>query len=82
MDNGNLETSTASYQSCIFTVQKPHGKGLHIVHDLQPLNAVSVQNAMLPPNVQEFAEAFTGYAVYGTMDLYWGYHRRVIHPDS
>ena len=45
MDNGNLEVSTASYRSCIFTVQKPHGKGLRIVHDLQPLNAVSVQDA-------------------------------------
>jgi hypothetical protein len=82
LDNGNLEPSTASYRSRMFTVQKPHGKGLRIVHDLQPLNAVSVQDAMLPPNVQEFADAFTGYSVYGTMDLYWGYHHRVIHKDS
>lgn len=82
MDNGNLETSTASYRSRIFTVQKPHGKGLRIVHDLQPLNAVSIQDAMLPPNVQEFAEAFTGHSIYGTMDLYWGYHHRIIHEAS
>lgn len=82
LDNGNLEPSTASYRSRMFTVQKPHGKGLRIVHDLQPLNAVSVQDAMLPPNVQEFADAFTGYAIYGTMDLYSGYHHRVIHSDS
>lgn len=82
LDNGNLEPSTASYRSRIFTVQKPHGKGLRIVHDLQPLNAVSAKDAMLPPHVQEFAEAFNGYSIYGTMDLYWGYHHRVIHPDS
>ena len=50
LDNGNLEPSTASYRSRIFTVQKPNGKGLRIVHDLQPLNEVSVQDAMLPPN--------------------------------
>jgi hypothetical protein len=63
MDNGNLEPSTASYRSRVFAIQKPHNKGLRIVHDLQPLNAVSIQDSMLPPNVSEFAEGFIGHAI-------------------
>jgi hypothetical protein len=81
MESGNLELSHSSYRSRVFVVQKPKG-GLRIVHDLQPLNLVSVQDAMLPPNVSEFAESFAGHSVYGTMDLYSGYHQRRIHEDS
>jgi hypothetical protein len=78
---GNLEPSISSYRSKIFAIVKPSG-GLRIVHDLQPLNAVSVQDSMLPPNVAEFAESFVGRAVYGVMDLYSGYHQRTLHEQS
>lgn len=81
VESGNLEPAHASYRSRVFVVQKPKG-GLRIVHDLQPLNAVSVQDAMLPPNVYKFAEGFIGYSVYATMDLYSGYHQRRLHPGS
>ena len=81
LKNGNLELSTSSYRSRVFAVQKPHG-GLRIVHDLQPLNSVSVKDAMLPPNVLEFAESFVGHSIYGTLDLYSGFHQRTIHRDS
>jgi len=79
--NGNLEESTSSYRSRVFAVQKPKG-GYRVVHDLQPLNEVSVQDSLLPPNVTEFAESFMGHAIYGTMDLYSGYHHRTVHVDS
>jgi hypothetical protein len=81
MDSGNLEPSTSSYWARIFTVVKPKG-GIRIVWDLQELNRVSIQDAMLPPNVTEFAESFMGHAIYSTLDLYSGYHHRTIHPDS
>jgi hypothetical protein len=79
--NGNLEESTSSYRSRVFAVQKPKG-GYRVVHDLQPLNEVSIQDSLLPPNVTEFAESFMGHAIYGTMDLYSGYHHRTVHVDS
>lgn len=78
---GNLEPSRSSYRSRIFTVLKPSG-GLRIVHDLQPLNAVSVRDAMLPPNINEFADSFVGYSAYGVMDLYSGYHQRTLFEQS
>lgn len=79
--SGNLEPAQSSYRSRIFVVKKPKG-GLRIVHDLQPLNKVTAQDAMLPPNVADFAQGFVGYSIYGTMDLYSGYHQRRLHPDS
>ena len=78
---GTLEPSRSSYRSRVFVVAKPKG-GWRVVHDLQPLNAVSIQDSMLPPNVHEFAESFVGYSVYGVMDLYSGYHQRALHRDS
>jgi hypothetical protein len=52
------------------------------VHDLQPLNAVTICDASLPPFVEHLAESFAGYAVYGMMDLYSGYDQRALHKDS
>ena len=37
---------------------------------------------MLPPNVAEFAESFIGFSIYGMLDLYSGFHHRLIHEDS
>lgn len=81
IDSGKLEPSMSSYRSRMFTVKKPKG-GLRVVWDLQQLNKYSVQDAMLPPNVNEFAESFVGYSIYGTLDLYSGYHHRTLHPQS
>ncbi len=44
-----------------------------MVHDLQPLNAVTVQDATLPPRVDNMIESFAGCAVYGLFDLKSGY---------
>jgi len=52
------------------------------VHDLQPLNAVTIHDASLPLFVEHLAESFAGYAVYGMMDLYSGYDQRALHEDS
>jgi hypothetical protein len=81
LHSGNISYSTSSYRSRMFVVIKPKG-GLRSVYDLRNLNKVSVQDAMLPPNVSEFADAFVGYSIYGTLDLYSGYHHRTLHPDS
>lgn len=80
-ESGNLQRSTSSYRSRMFTVKKATG-GLRVVWDLQMLNKYSVQDAMLPPNINDFAESFVGHSIYGTLDLYSGYHQRTLHPDS
>ena len=49
------EQSNALYCSCWFCVPKKNGS-LWLVHDLQPLNAVTVQNAAVPPLVDQFVD--------------------------
>ncbi len=44
-----------------------------MVHDLQPLNAVTIQDTTLTPHVDNMIESFTGCAVYGLFDLKSGY---------
>ena len=55
------EPSTAAYCSRWFCVLKQDGKTLRLVHDLQPLNAVTIKDSSVPPFVEHLAESFGGY---------------------
>jgi len=55
IDAGVYEQSQSSYQSHWFVVQKKNGK-LRIVHDLQPLNRVTIRDAGMLPIVDDFVE--------------------------
>lgn len=56
---GVYEPSQSSYRSRWFCVMKKSGK-LRIVHDLQPLNRVTIRDAGLPPQLDDFVEPFAG----------------------
>jgi hypothetical protein len=71
--SGVYEPSTTTYRSCWFCVLKEDRKSLRLVHDLQSLNVVTIQDTSTPPLVEQLAESFAGYAVYGMMDLFAGY---------
>ena len=47
---GVYERSNSSYQSKWFCILKKDGKSLQIVHDLQPLNTVTVKDSGAPPH--------------------------------
>jgi len=55
---GVYEPSDAPYHSQWFCVPKKNGK-LHLVHDLQPLNQVTIKNAAILPLVEQLAKSFT-----------------------
>ena len=78
---GVYETSQSSYRSRWFCVLKKNGK-LRLVHDLQPLNKVTIREAGLPPNLDDFVEPFAGHQCYTVFDLYWGFDARKVHPTS
>jgi len=80
--SGMYKPSTAAYQLHWFCVVKKDGKSLHLVHNLQPLNAVTIHDVLLLPFIEHFAESFAGYMVYSMMDLYSGYDQRMLHKDS
>ena len=58
---GVYEHSDASYRSRWFCVEKKNGS-LRLVHDLQPLNAVTVRNSGVPPLADQLIEAMAGRA--------------------
>jgi transposase InsO family protein len=78
---GVYESSQSSYRSRWFCVIKKNGK-LRIVHDLQPLNKVTIRDAGLPPILDDFVEPFAGAQCYTVFDLFWGFDARKLHPAS
>ena len=78
---GVYEQSQSSYRSSWFVVEKKNGK-LRIVHDLQPLNAITIRDTGTLPIVDDFVEGFPGRQCYTVFDLFWGFDARKIHPKS
>ena len=76
------EPSAAAYQSCWFCMLKQDGKTLRLMHNLQPLNAVTIQDSSVPPFIEHLAESFGRYAVYSMMDLFARDDQRPLHVDS
>ncbi|KIK53945.1 hypothetical protein GYMLUDRAFT_249979 [Collybiopsis luxurians FD-317 M1] len=70
---GIYEPSSSSYRTRWFAVVKKDGKSLQLVHDLQPLNAVTICDSVIPPILEHLAESYTCRAVLATLDMYIGY---------
>ncbi|MBW0586824.1 hypothetical protein O181_126539 [Austropuccinia psidii MF-1] len=72
---GLSEQYTSSYISPVFCVAKSNGK-LRLLHDFQELNKLTIKDAGLPPDSEEFVDAFSGRALYGLGDIIGGYYER------
>jgi len=70
--SGVYEPLDFSYRSCWFCVKKK-SSALRIVHDLQPLNAVTIRNSGVPPIPDQVIESMAGCSCYSMLDLYSGY---------
>ena len=81
IEAGVYEPSNASYRSRWFCVLKKDGN-IRIVHSLEPLNKVTIQQSGVPPIPDHLAEQFAGRACGTTLDLYVGYDEREIDEDS
>ena len=55
---------------------------VRIAHDLQPLNAITIQDVATLPYVEHFAEQSTGQSVYMMMDLFVGFDHRALAEES
>ena len=73
---GKYKLSSSSYHSAVFAVKKKNGK-LHLVHDLQPLNHVTIRDAGLPP-----CENLKGRSFYFVVDLKSGYDTVLLKDES
>lgn len=79
---GTLEPSNSSYQTGWFCVKKKEAGAIRMVIDLQPLNAVTIQDSSIPPVVEHMAESFAGRACYGMFDLIVAFDQRTLAEES
>jgi hypothetical protein len=78
---GVYKHSDALYRSRWFCMKKK-SSALHLVHDLQPLNAVTICNSGIPPLADQVIEAMVGHACYSMLDLFVGYDHRTLNIAS
>ena len=76
MDAGVYKRSNSSYRSRWFCIVKKDTTSLHLVHSLEPLNAVTIQHSGITPFTEHIAEHFASRACGGILNLYIGYDER------
>ena len=81
IEAGVYEPSQSSYRGRWFCVLKKNGS-LRIVHDLQPLNKVSIRDASQLPIIDDFVESYGARQCYTVFDLFWGFDARIVDPRS
>jgi len=69
---GVYEPSDSSYRSRWFCVYKKSG-ALRLVHDLQPLNAITICNSRVPPILDQVIKSMAGRSCYTMLDIFVGY---------
>ena len=78
---GKYELSSSSYRSAIFAIKKKNRK-LRLVHDLQPLNRVTIRDTGLPPHMEDIIENLKGCSFYFVADLKSGYDAVPLKDES
>ena len=61
---------------------KKGGKKLHIVHNLELLNAVTIQHSGVPPFTKLLTEHFASHACGSILDLYVSYNEHMLAKQS
>ncbi len=74
--------SNSSYHSKWFCVLKKDAKALRLVHDLQPLNAVTIKDSGAPPILEFYADNLGGHGCYTGLDLFVAFDHRALSVQS
>ena len=69
---GLLEECHGPYRNPWFLVAKRNG-GYRLINSATEINRITLKDACIPPNVEEFAEDFTGLSMASVLDLFSGY---------
>ena len=81
VDSAIYEPSNSPYRSNWFPVPKKDGT-IRMVHNLQPLNGVTIRDSAVPPFTDQTAEDFGGRGCYGMLDLYVAFDQRELDISS
>ena len=76
------EPCQSPYRSKWFCTWNPQKQKLHIVHDLQPLNKVSIKEFSILPNMDELVNQYLGGKCFTVLDLYLGFDARKMDEAS
>lgn len=79
---GVYEPSNSSYRSRWFCVVKKDKVSLRLVHDLQPLNKVTIRDVATLPYIEDIIERSAGRACYGGLDLLVAFDHRELDVRS
>lgn len=71
-DRGTLEPCHGPYRNPWFLVKKKSG-GHRMINACLNMNAVTLRDANLPPNVDDFSDEFAGMKITSLIDLFSGY---------
>ena len=74
--------STTAYHSHWFCIFKSNGKTLCLVHDLQPLNTITIYDSSAPPFIKHFAESFARFTVYCMLDFHYRFNQHPLDSGS
>ena len=75
VDSAIYKPLNTPYRSNWFPVPKKDGM-IRMVHNLQPLNGVTIWDSAVPPFTDQTAEDFGGRGCYGMLDLYVAFNQR------
>jgi len=81
VDSGVYEISYSSYCHQWFTVAKKN-RSLCIVHNLTPLNAITVCDSQEPPLIYLYTEQCLVRSIYSGLDLFIGYNHCTLAEES
>ena len=80
--SGILEFSQGPYRGRYLIVPKSTPGKFQLINEVQPMNGVTIQDAGMPPAVDEFSETFGGYPIASSIDFYSSYNQIVLHRGS
>jgi transposase InsO family protein len=81
MDANTLERGHGPYRNAWFLVKKKTG-GHRLINSATEMNSVTIRDAMLPPNADEFAEDLAGRPMSTLLDFLSGYDQITLHKNS
>ena len=79
---GILKKYDGPYRNLWFLVTKKVANTYRLINAAMKLNSVTLRDANLPSNVDEFSEEFAGCAVASLVDFFSGYDQLTLDPKS
>ncbi len=79
---GVYERSNSSYRTKWFCILKKDGKSLQLVHELQPLNAVTIKDSGAPPILEFYVDNLGGRGGYTGLDLFVAFDHQALSVQS